>query len=152
MTIKCITIWQPWASAVALGLKRFETRSWDTGYRGPIAIHAAKRKMTREEEAEYFLANPTMKGALNGAGVLSPNDLPYGAIIAVAILDRTHPTAMLSRSLSRQEITFGDYTPGRYAWEFDGITAIPEPIPYTGRQGLYEIPRELVQEWISSPF
>lgn len=40
--MKAITIKQPWATLIALGEKRFETRSWQTKYRGPIAIHAGK--------------------------------------------------------------------------------------------------------------
>ena len=39
--MKALTIWQPWASLVACGAKQYETRSWPTKYRGPIAIHAA---------------------------------------------------------------------------------------------------------------
>lgn len=42
--MKAITIWQPWASLIMLGKKTIETRSWATSYRGPLAIHAAKRK------------------------------------------------------------------------------------------------------------
>lgn len=41
--MKAITLWQPWASLVAVGLKRAETRGWSTRYRGPLAIHAAAR-------------------------------------------------------------------------------------------------------------
>ncbi len=40
--MKAITIWQPWASLIACGAKKYETRSWATNYRGPIAIHAAR--------------------------------------------------------------------------------------------------------------
>lgn len=40
--MRAISLWQPWASAIALGSKRIETRSWSTSYRGPLAIHAAK--------------------------------------------------------------------------------------------------------------
>src|SRR5574343_1234835 len=40
--MKAITLHQPWATLVAIGAKRIETRSWSTNYRGPIAIHAAK--------------------------------------------------------------------------------------------------------------
>lgn len=39
--MKALTIWQPWASLIACGAKQYETRSWPTKYRGPIAIHAA---------------------------------------------------------------------------------------------------------------
>lgn len=38
--MKAITIWQPYASLIAAGLKEYETRSWPTRYRGPIAIHS----------------------------------------------------------------------------------------------------------------
>jgi activating signal cointegrator 1 len=40
--MKAITLTQPWATLVAIGAKRIETRSWPTNYRGPLAIHAAK--------------------------------------------------------------------------------------------------------------
>lgn len=32
---------QPWPTFIGLGVKRIETRGWSTGFRGPIAIHAA---------------------------------------------------------------------------------------------------------------
>lgn len=45
--MKALTLRQPWASLVALGVKTIETRSWSTKYRGPLAIHAgAKRPPT----------------------------------------------------------------------------------------------------------
>jgi hypothetical protein len=41
--MKAISLSQPWASAIALDLKSIETRSWQTKYRGRIAIHASAR-------------------------------------------------------------------------------------------------------------
>ena len=41
--MKVLTLHQPWASLVALGVKTIETRSWSTQYRGPLAIHAAAK-------------------------------------------------------------------------------------------------------------
>src|SRR6202030_2406661 len=41
--MKALTLTQPWATLVAIGAKRIETRSWPTLYRGPLAIYAAKR-------------------------------------------------------------------------------------------------------------
>ncbi len=40
--MKCFTVHQPWAALLAHGEKQFETRTWQTGYTGPIAIHAGK--------------------------------------------------------------------------------------------------------------
>ena len=41
--MKAITVWQPWAGALAAGIKENETRSWATKYRGPLAIHSAMK-------------------------------------------------------------------------------------------------------------
>jgi hypothetical protein len=46
---RVLSLWQPWASLVALGVKTIETRSWSTKYRGPLAIHAAARKPTKAD-------------------------------------------------------------------------------------------------------
>lgn len=37
-----LSIREPWAGLVALGLKRIENRNWPTKYRGPFLIHAGK--------------------------------------------------------------------------------------------------------------
>lgn len=41
--MKALTLWQPWASLVALGEKKIETRTWSTTYRGTLAIHASNQ-------------------------------------------------------------------------------------------------------------
>jgi len=33
--MKCLSIIQPYATLIAIGAKRIETRSWSTPYRGP---------------------------------------------------------------------------------------------------------------------
>ena len=48
--MKAISIHQPWANYVVLGLKQYETRSWHTKIRGRVAIHAAKIKNLEYEE------------------------------------------------------------------------------------------------------
>lgn len=40
--MKALSIKQPWASLIALGLKDVENRTWPTHYRGRILIHASK--------------------------------------------------------------------------------------------------------------
>lgn len=42
--MKVITLHQPHASLIAHCVKRIETRSWSTKYRGALAIHAGKLK------------------------------------------------------------------------------------------------------------
>ncbi len=38
--MKALTLQQPWATLIAEGHKRVENRTWQTAYRGPLAIHA----------------------------------------------------------------------------------------------------------------
>lgn len=47
--MKALSLHQPYASAVAMGVKRIETRSWRTNYRGPLAIHATARVLPQHE-------------------------------------------------------------------------------------------------------
>lgn len=62
--MKALTIRQPWASLIALGVKTIETRSWSTSYRGPLAIHAAKRRPSPWwEDTRTGYAGPNRQGA-----------------------------------------------------------------------------------------
>jgi len=36
------------------------------------------------------------------------------------------------------ELSFGDYTPGRYAWILADVKLLPEPVPARGALGLWE--------------
>jgi hypothetical protein len=138
--MKAITIMQPWASLIALKAKRYETRSWNVNYRGPIAIHASKefseasRKLARSEPFSSVLFG-------------NEEDLPLGCIIAICNLTAVFRTADLTGQSafefarddqSSREEAFGDFSPGRYAWLLTNIVALDEPIPARGALGLWE--------------
>ncbi len=130
--MKALSLWQPWASAIALGHKKIDTRHWATKYRGPIAIHAAKRF---QREQRVFAGIERTLGRL-------PDRLPFGAIVAIAYLDDIVPTEQLAPSSI--ERMYGDYSSGRYGWILESIQALAEPIPFKGRQGLFNIPDDLI--------
>jgi hypothetical protein len=49
MSAVCLTVKQPYAAALVLGLKTIETRSWMTYHRGPLLVHAGQGRVhTRE--------------------------------------------------------------------------------------------------------
>lgn len=135
--MKAISLWQPWASAIAVLLKRNETRGWATKYRGPIAIHAAKRwqadqrvfaELAREQDARL------------------PAELPFGAIVAVAWLEDCLPTMQVLPTVGALERLYGNYQPGRYAWPLRDIVALERPVPYRGAQGFFEVPDILLMD------
>ena len=138
--MKAITILQPWASLIACGHKQIETRIWPTKYRGPIAIHAGKKdpRSWLHPCSDYDFVC-TAEDALNGALFY---ELPRGAVIAIAELVDCRPTESFIfggtlRDISENEIIFGDYTPGRYAWILANVRRI-EPVAAKGMQRLWE--------------
>src|SRR6185437_11126448 len=83
-----LSLWQPWATLVAIGAKRIETRHWHTHYRGPLAIHAAKRK--DKDSLALCLSQPFLS-ALAAGGYDTPFELPFGLMIATCRLDQCLP-------------------------------------------------------------
>jgi len=139
--MKAITIWQPWASLLVSGEKKHETRSWATSYRGPIAIHAAKRPLRRTIDA-MAAGNLWETLALFESLFSGPDELVQlstGAIVGKALLVRCNliDEAFVAK-LTPMEIALGDFTLGRYAWEFHGMVPVDSPVPAKGMQGLWE--------------
>ena len=126
-TIRGLTIYQPWASLIAEGIKVYETRPWRAPYRGLVAIHAGKTgKYVTETPPEYrHLA------------------YPLGAILAVANLETVVETERFSPS--REEIMLGDWTRGRFAWRMAGVKKLKSPVPCRGFQGLWSVPPEVLR-------
>ena len=143
--MKVISLWQPWAALWSIGAKRGakgkETRSWGTGYRGPILIHAAK-KFTKEQK-EICLQEP-FKSVLAANGYNSPDELPLGAIVGKCDLADCHKITH-DNTPGYPEVEFGDYTPGRYYWDSQNNEPINPPIPATGRQGLWNFNMKVVE-------
>lgn len=170
--MKAITIWQPWASLLACGAKEYETRSWATAYRGPIAIHAAAKKPPKQGDLspEIFQAVTEALAKHYGAwrydwhlggtkvnwdGSDNGFDMPLGAVVATAELVACYRivsvgcTGSSERRIawvdgnlsphypSTQEIQFGDWSPGRYAWKLVNVKMLPEPILTKGMQRIW---------------
>jgi hypothetical protein len=151
--MKALTLTQPWATLVAVGAKRIETRSWQTSYRGQLAIHAAKgfpkwaREFTAEpvcyEAVKHLYPWKDLRARVNSAG---SEAYPLGVVIATCKLVDCRPTERFTRGadpaeaaydLTRQEEAFGDYSMGRFAWFLDDIKILGQPIAAKGALGLW---------------
>lgn len=168
--MKALTVLQPWASAIALGAKRIETRHWSTKYRGPLLIHAGKSRAFVPREIQGFGSNERSQIGYPVLGMLGLWDqfhddtLPLGAIVAVARLVTVLPLdgfsvgcyyrvwdeheldgTPLEETPPRTEFTFqeqalGDFSPGRYGWVLADVRPLAQPIPWKGAQGLFDVP------------
>lgn len=136
--MKAISLWQPHAQAIALDLKRYETRDWQTHYRGPLAIHAAKRKWEDAGEWHERAArklNIAMRGRRLTGGA-------YGAVVCVVDLVECVPTSALRGAIGEYEF-WGDFSDGengdgRFGWRLENVRPI-EPHYVRGQQGLWEV-------------
>ena len=153
--MKVITIHQSWATLIALGEKRFETRGWATKYRGPIAIHASKkdprlmmRSLPHDISTNAFDRLYTKLGVKSGALAR----LATGSVIATANLtecykvhiDHSGDAVLMVGNVPKvwigegsNEYEFGWYEEGRYAWELTNVKLLDKPIPAKGQQGLW---------------
>lgn len=114
--MKALTLSQPWASAIARGHKRVETRGWHPADNpGVLAIASGNKNMTasQREIAEGFFGDIAF---------------PRRSILAVAQVTGFQRTEEVVDSLSDQERDLGDYAPGRWAWQLGEIVTLTRPI------------------------
>lgn len=138
--MRAITIRQPWATLIAIGAKRIETRSWPTSYRGPALIHAGKST----EDLSAARSFSEWAGPM-WAPFTRPNDLPFGAVVAVAdLVDCVDMTPERIERVSPDERRFGHYEPGHYMWHLDNVRSLDKFVPAKGRLGLWRPDAELV--------
>lgn len=163
--MKVITLWEPWATLMAIGAKRIETRDWrphddDCGY--TVAIHAAKAGLSQRMlmgtcEEEYFrdVLRPLLAGVFTGCDgdMGNGNGQPrravprfdFGHIIAVGTLLEALPVESIGCLPgvfddyplldTPQERAFGNYEEGRYGFVFTAVMRLPIPVPWKSRQG-----------------
>jgi hypothetical protein len=154
--MKGLSLWQPWASLWAVGAKDNETRSWATNYRGLIAIHASAKSIKsvlREcfpcGDWEYHPSFKAKERFLDAVEkYVDIDELHLGAIIGYGELVDCHlMTPELIGKQTPQELLFGDWRPGRFAWEIKNRVLLENPIPYKGAQGLWIVrnPEEILQ-------
>lgn len=147
--MKAISLWQPWASAVAVGVKRFETRHWATNYRGPIAIHAArKRSVDLENTFNRIMTAAGCRHPFEQARLFSFSILPKGAVVAVAELGAiwTTEAALEDGKINSLEMRLGNYGPQRFVWFLINVRPLRQPYFIRGRQALFNVPDSIVEE------
>jgi hypothetical protein len=136
--MKAITLQQPWATLAVIGAKTFETRGWNTNHRGRILIHAGKSK---EMGIEVIDLPPFKKF------IPVFHALPFGAIIGEASISYTVQTENIrSKLLGTDELVFGDYKTGRWAFKLTNPIAYKSAIPCRGQLSLWDCPDEILQQ------
>lgn len=148
--MKALSLTQPWASLIAIGAKRIETRSWRPDWTGPLAIHATAQQVTLRDLALDF--EPLFLTTLGRPPALPPSaavpwivsaTLPYSAIVCVVELVGCVRTQDVERApgvtFTERERVFGNYARNRWAWITRDVRRLPEPVHCSGAQGLWDL-------------
>jgi hypothetical protein len=136
--MKAISLYNPYAVAIALGLKKIETRPRRTHFRGDLVICSAKRPMNSDgfELADSFK--------------IHESELVYGYALCVVDLYECIPAVVALTALrgvsAESEIALGDYSHGRYAWLTRNCRKLKVPVPVIGHQGFWNLPAETVAD------
>ncbi|MCM3666533.1 ASCH domain-containing protein [Mesobacillus subterraneus] len=139
--MKVLSMIQPWASLFVLREAQYETRSWSTKYRGPLAIHTSKKI------DKAVCSHVAIQSLLLKHGYTIEN-LPTGMIIAICKLENclkvtenkdTRAVLEDGRVVSGNDYFLGDYKVGGYVWEVQDMKMLETFIPAKGKLGLWEL-------------
>ena len=148
---RCMTLWQPWASLIVYGIKRFEGRMWNSGYRGPLWIHSGAKEPNAEEikEVEDFYRemfekerkkNP--KKYKNSPGPVFPKRYPTSSLVGIVdvqdVWTKNEYGQRLPKYLKRE-------SSNDFVFVLRNPKHLPIPIKCKGSKEIYEIPKDRAQ-------
>jgi hypothetical protein len=112
--MKAVTVFQPYAWLLVMGIKPIENRTWRTRHRGPLLIHAG---------AKWY---PGGKERIALLGIKIPDDLPTRGIVGIVEV-----TGVVTQADT-------PWFEGPYGWSLANPSELPF-VPVRGAQGLFEI-------------
>lgn len=128
-----LSMWQPWASLLAYGIKKVETRGNRTSFRGEFYIHATGTMPRDVVYNQHYLKDPEFLAYVNDfLGVRHYNPIlwrdfseafPKGQLIGKALLGDCMPSWELKKEWGdrrlddwERESTLGIMGPDRHVW------------------------------------
>lgn len=129
---KCLTICQPWAFAVLHARKRVENRSWPTGYRGPLLIHAGKSRQWFDSHSVATISDAAGRPATPDAA-----GMHYGAIVGRCTLVGCE---RVERLVHGPHLGDERFIEGPWCWVLADVEALDRPVPWRGERGLFDVP------------
>jgi hypothetical protein len=132
---QALSLWQPWATLLALGYKDIENRNWKQDFRGRLLIHAAKKW---DEDSfpilEGFWAVRDYRFHKLLEGLTLPekvSEFPRGGLVGVVTV-----TDCVSKSNSK-------WFSGPYGFVLKDAQPLPF-FPLRGQQKFFDVPEDVV--------
>lgn len=128
MLMKALSFRQPWAELILQGRKTMDLRTYNTHYRGGLAVHASQTV-----EAEMCREHGLSSNNLDTGGVVGTVEL-----LDVIPLDEVAYNKHLDAHLAGRR-----WREGLYGWVLAHPQRLPEFIPARGRTNLFNIDLDL---------
>lgn len=144
-----LTVWQPWATLIAIGAKPYEFRGWPAPKRlhnTRIAIHAGARPMKRHELEDLVIM--MRRGRTEGTAMridlalpllerclLSGHKLPLSSVICTAVLGEPRRCTDMAEALQADSDRIDHHM---WAWPMLSIQAVEPVAPARGAQGFWK--------------
>ena len=149
--MKAISVYQPAATFIAMKWKTIETRTHARfelleGQR--IAIHAAKKDV-RVPASLYDYLPAALRDSLQLSNILLSMDTNRGKIVCTAQVTKARWAVMVDFDLRKawNEQAMCEVG-GKFLLFLEEIEPI-NPVPFRGRQGIFNVPDELVKKLIA---
>jgi len=148
--MKALSVKQPWAGMIAAGLKTIETRTWATGYRGPILLVASKKPvypgqvgqcshcLQFSDRVEFDVIGADTRNVFcnicgKETGVTFFDASLSGRAQCIAELAECHVMSKLDEAAACCRIY-----PGAYSWVLENIRPL-KPFEVKGQLGLFDV-------------
>jgi len=133
--MKTLSIQQPYAGLLILGIKHHETRSWNTKHRGLLAIHAsAKLTFDGKQMLNWLMQNDPNRFFVGSESYEMCTRL--GMVLGTVRITDTRSTNDGFKIESLESIV-GDFSPNRYFWTCDNPVVFASPVPAVGKLSLW---------------
>jgi len=171
--MKALTLYQPHAFLIGIGAKRYETRSWKTNYRGLLAIHAGGdcrkncQDMVPPGGDTPIIAEPYDRYIQNSWHFIY-GEMNNGGVEALVVVENCWPAETVKSALehdlkrrkahtleyreTEEALAFGDFGPGRWAWQLRLECWVQGNAGGTirGHQGLWNLPAKAEEEVLAA--
>lgn len=131
--MKALTISQPYASLIASGAKWVENRTWPTRYRGLLAIHAGKGTQYLNSGALTHYQTGCILATVNLVACVLQTDIEKNANDAKQCNKMIPGTSLTWVTVYKHR-----HTEGPWCWILTDARALAEPVPISGKQGLWD--------------
>ena len=130
--MKAISFKQPLAQALIMGTLSFAVRSWRTGHRGEMLIHAARCPL---QELRNLCSNDWARNHLKEWTIATVEDLPMSAFLGKANLQDCIP--LQEFDFAKEDYPF-DIPDRGWVWIFSNPWKMLHPKMHPGKLGVFE--------------